>query len=373
MQPFRYQTIKIQTSSPGKRNYTLLKVGILGAAVCIVIFIGAAFYFYFKITKPLTSASHPQSFAVEQGDSLAEVASRLKEQKLIGSDLAFRWYAALRGLAGSVQAGDYELDSNMATSKILENLTAGQSLADEKTLTFLEGKTVKEYAMVLEKQKLTTSKNFLTAEKNFITSGYDFLSDRPQGADLQGYLFPDTYKFSADSAAEDILKKMLDNFDKKLNPELRAEIKRQGRSIFEIVIMASIVEGEVGRSVKEGTVISDDDRKKIAEERRLAAGVFYARLARRYPLESCATINYILGVKKAQLSVEDTKVESPYNTYQHAGLPPGPINNPGLDSILAAIYPTQSDYFYFLSKPGGEMVFSKTLDEHNANKAKYLK
>jgi UPF0755 protein len=149
---------------------------------------------------------------------------------------------------------------------------------------------------------------------------------------------------------------MLDNFNKKLSIKMREDIKKQGKTIFEIITLASIIEKEVSKE----------------EDRKIVAGIFYKRLKQGIHLESCATINYILGNNKKQLSFEDTRVESPYNTYLNKGLPPGPISNPGIFAIKAAIYPQETDYLFFLSKPTGETVFSKTFEEHNKNKRKWL-
>ncbi len=149
---------------------------------------------------------------------------------------------------------------------------------------------------------------------------------------------------------------MRENFNRKLDEELRDEIARQDKTIKEIIIMASLLEREV----------------PTYQDQRIVSGIFYQRLKTNYPLESCATIAYILGIDKWRYSIEDTRIESPYNSYLNIGLPPGPICNPGLSAIKAAIYPQENEYNFFLSKPNGETVFSKTLEEHNENKAKYL-
>jgi UPF0755 protein len=154
---------------------------------------------------------------------------------------------------------------------------------------------------------------------------------------------------------DDLLNTIFENFDSKIDDSLMAEIKRQGKSLHEIIIMASLIEKEV----------------KTYEDKKLVSGVLWNRESIGMPLQSCSTITYITG-KKA-VSTEDTKIDSPYNTYLYYGLPLGPISNPGLDSIKAAIYPKKSDYFYFLSTPEGETIFSKTLIEHNIAKEKYLK
>ena len=150
---------------------------------------------------------------------------------------------------------------------------------------------------------------------------------------------------------------MQDNFDKKITPELREEIQQQGKTIFEIVTMASLIEKEV--------------REK--EEKEIVSGILWKRLENKIPLQVDATITYITGKKTTKISKEETQIDSPYNTYKYLGLPPGPICNPGIDSIEAAIYPKSSEYWYYLSTAEGKVIFSKTLEEHNLAKAKYLK
>jgi UPF0755 protein len=185
----------------------------------------------------------------------------------------------------------------------------------------------------------------------------DFLKDAPADADLEGFLFPDTYRVFKNATAEDIVQKLLDNFNDKLTLDLRTDIAKQGKSIFDVITMASIIEKEV----------------KSPEDMKIVSGIFWQRTGDSYPLESCATLAYILGVNKKQYTYEDTKINSPYNTYQNAGLPPGPICNPGLAAIQAAIYPQTTDYHYFLTRPDtGATIFSKTYQEHLRNKAKYL-
>jgi UPF0755 protein len=149
-----------------------------------------------------------------------------------------------------------------------------------------------------------------------------------------------------------IIEKMLSNFSEKTNESLLVDAQKSGHSLLEIITMASIIEREAPNR---------DDQK-------IVSGIFWNRFSVNYPLQSCATINYILGTSKKRLSLEDTRIDSPYNTYLNKGLPPGPIANPGLSAISAAIYPKDSDYFYFQDNGKGEIIFSVTLEEHNKEK-----
>ncbi|MDP2741586.1 MAG: endolytic transglycosylase MltG, partial [bacterium] len=158
-------------------------------------------------------------------------------------------------------------------------------------------------------------------------------------------------------SAEDILKNILANFEKKLTPELKEAIALQKKSVFEIITMASIIEKEV----------------KTMDDKKIVSGILWKRRDSGMPLQVDATVNYITGKNHKSALIEDTKIDSFYNTYKYKGLPLGPISNPGIDSILSAVYPTESKYWYYLSAVSGETIFSETFREHNIAKAKYLK
>ncbi|MBN2854184.1 endolytic transglycosylase MltG [Patescibacteria group bacterium] len=192
---------------------------------------------------------------------------------------------------------------------------------------------------------------------------FDFLKSKPENLSLEGYLFPDTYRVFASSSPEEIVYRLLNNFDKKLSQEMRAEIKRQGKTIHEIITMASIIE-------KEAPILNQTN----AQDAKIISGIFWNRLKIGMALQTDATLSYIFEDKKPAHSGAELKVESPYNSYLYRGLPPGPIANPGLIAIEAAIYPAQTDYFYFLTPlDGAQVYYAKTYQEHLNNKYKYLK
>ena len=189
------------------------------------------------------------------------------------------------------------------------------------------------------------------------SDNYDFLRDKPKYVGLEGYLFADTYRFRPSSSPEEVVIKLLDNFGRQLNTKMRQDIENQGKTIYQIVTMASLLEKEV-RSEKDMKIVSD---------------IFWRRIKNGQRLESCATLAYILGKNKPQYSYEETRIDSPYNTYVNDGLPPGPIGSPSLKAIRAAIYPTSNNYNFFLTRPdNGETIFSRNFEEHKANKTKYL-
>lgn len=251
--------------------------------------------------------------------------------------------------------------------------------AAEIKITLIEGWNTKEIADYLDSQqnrdpaRIVSSREFLEAEKKFDPSSYPLLASKPASADLEGFLFPDTYFIpkaapAAETLSGIIIKKALDNFSLKFTAQMQEQAKTEGYSIYQIITLASIIEKETGRNA-----VTDQQKKALNDERGIIAGIFYNRLKAGMPLQSDATVNYITGKNSPSVSDQDTKIDSPYNTYLYKGLPPGPIANPSLSSIMAALYPTASNYLYFLHKqPSGEPVYSATYEEHLKNKQKYL-
>jgi UPF0755 protein len=338
-----------------------LIVGIL-----LITGIGLGNYSY-QISTPLQKIAEKQKFIIEKGEGVNRISQNLKKQKIIRSMWNFEVYVWLEKMGKKFQAGEYFLSPSMNIKEITKILTSGEIIPNQKTIKIIEGWNYKEIGKYLENKMNISKEDFFSVTYDLQWENkYDFLKDNPwinkvgtvykPPLQIEGYLFPDTYQIYKDANSEDIIKKMLDNFNKKLSIKMREDIKKQGKTIFEIITLASIIEKEVSKE----------------EDRKIVAGIFYKRLKQGIHLESCATINYILGNNKKQLSFEDTRVESPYNTYLNKGLPPGPISNPGIFAIKAAIYPQETDYLFFLSKPTGETVFSKTFEEHNKNKRKWL-
>jgi len=314
------------------------------------------FYFVYDINKPLPDLTEPKVLVVEKGDGVNQVAFKLKDRDILAQTFNFETLLWLRKQENKLQAGEYKLEPGISAKELANTLVTGNALPQEIQITIPEGFTSKDIEKRLVEKGLATQETFANAIKNYrsnFSGQEDYGKTLPS---LEGYLFPDTYKFYKDASIEEIINKMLSNFDKKLTTDLRDEIKSQGKSIHETIIMASIIEKEV-RDVNE--------MKKVAS-------VFYNRLAINMPLESDATVNYATGKSRRQATYEDIKIDSPYNTYRYKGLPAGPISNPGLNAIRAAIYPETTDYYYFLSPENGSTIFSKTLEEHNLAKAKYL-
>ncbi|MBI5466855.1 MAG: endolytic transglycosylase MltG [Candidatus Kerfeldbacteria bacterium] len=331
------------------------------AALVTAVFVVAGTWWWMaaRVGHAAGSSSTATTFVVSEGEQLRSVAVRLESERLIQSAPAWTLYTILQGQRSAILAGSYELDPTMTGREILATLT--KPLKDtEVKVTIPEGLTNQEVAALLEKSEVIAATNFMAAvsvkdSREILTKEYAFLLDKPATADLQGYLFPDTYRFFKHSSASDVLQKFLDNFDARVSTSLRQSAQAQGRTLFEELTMASILEKEL---------TTDADRA-------MGADVFWKRLAIGMPLQSDATVNFVTGKSKLQPSNADTNVDSPYNTYQNKGLPPGPINNPGISALRAAINPTSNPYYYYLTA-GGKTYFSKTLEEHNEYKRRYL-
>jgi len=299
-------------------------------------------------------------FLVKRGEGIKEISNNLKKQDLIQSTFLFRLYALIRGVAGNLQAGEYLLSSSMNIPEIVKKISSGDIIKEQ--ITIIEGWNLRDIGWYFEDRGMFQTEELfelvgdLAKSKDFSLE-FGFLKDKPKNLGLEGYLFPDTYEINKGIPLEEIVRKILKNFDRKLTPRLREEINRQGKTIFEIVTMASLLEKEV----------------KTKEDKELVSGILWKRLETGMPLQVDATITYITGKKTTKISIEETQINHPYNTYKYLGLPPGSICNPGLESILAAMYPKSSQYWYYLSIPEGKTIFSKTLEEHNYAKAKYLK
>jgi len=205
-------------------------------------------------------------------------------------------------------------------------------------LTFIEGWDAKDYGKYLKEQGLGEEDSVDLTEK-------------------EGYLFPDTYIFNKNYPLKTLIKMMTDNFEQKVTSEMRQEIQKQGKSLASIITVASLVEAEANTK----------------EDRPLVADIIWRRLAVGMPLQLDSTVNYVTGGKNPAISLKDQTIDSPYNTYKFKGLPPGPINNPGLEAIKATIYPVKNSYWYFLTGTDGKMYYAKNLEGHNLNKIKYLK
>ena len=312
--------------------------------------------------NPSDSSKH--SFVVHEGESAARIADRLQTEGLIEDARSFRWMADLQGLASDLSAGEYELSPSMRPSEILAALAEGKTKANP-LVTFPEGWRAEEIAERLAARGIGTSDQFMTVVKQGQSSN-PVLRDRPPGSSLEGYLFPESYAVDEKTTPDSMTERMVAQFDESFTPEMRRKAAALGMTVHQVVILASVIEREA----------------VIPSERPLMAGVFYNRLKAGMPLQSDPTVQYAVatadpeshvkyGWWKKDLTEADLQIDSPYNTYMYPGLPAGPICDPGLASLMAAVGPTQTDYYYFVARPDGSHAFAKTLEEHNANVLQY--
>lgn len=315
--------------------------------ICFLIFV---VIFWWQIRISLDPTREMVVFKVEKGQSAKTIADNLVKAGLIDKPFIFRLYAYFSLSQYALKPGEYELSPNMPIRDIADTLIFGGT--NEVLITIPEGFTLKQIEDRLVAVKLIQPGELVNYR---FTVSPLILFDKPKTAPLEGYLFPDTYRFFKDAVLSDIVSKMVVNLDSKLTSELKLAIKNSSYSTFQVLTMASLIEKEVK---------SDSDRE-------IVSGILWKRLKAGIPLQVDATLVYITGRK--EISDADKKINSPYNTYYYRGLPKGPIANPGLSAIKAAIYPKANPYWYYLSAKDGTTIFSKTLEEHNRNKVMYLK
>lgn len=328
----------------------LIVLFIVGVLILVGVWIGQGIY----LPRQLYSEDQIV-FNIEKGQGLQEISANLKKAGIIKSEVLSNLFVLARGVQGKLQAGKYILTTSMNIPEIINKLSSGDNIKEE--ITIIEGWTLKDIAWYFENKGIFGAEEFFeTANKDF-SDEFEFLREKSEKVGLEGYLFPDTYEIVPELEIREIVRKMLQNFDEKVTPELREEIVSQGKTLFEVIIMASILEKEV----------------KTYEDRQITAGILWKRLRMGWPLQVDATLTYLTGKESLNLTKDDLKIDSPYNTYKYYGLPLGPICNPGLESIRAAIYYKENPYWFYLTTSEGETIFSETLEEHNLARFNYLK
>ena len=302
-----------------------------------------------------TGASGPQTkvvISIPRGATGTQVADLLKEKGVIRSAFVFRLLIKLRHLAGIFKAGEYNLTTNMAVSDVIDALKQGPFL-ESVTVTFPEGLTMAQTGARAAEALGMSQEDFINAAKSgtFVLAPY-----LPAGTkSVEGFLFPQTYDFLQDTTPAQLIQRLLGEFKKECQALPWSKVSSLGISDFQAVIVASMIEREA----------------KFQADRPLVAAVIYNRLKKGMPLQIDATVEYALGTYKAKLTYADLQVKSPYNTYLHTGLPPGPIASPGLASIAAALDPASVDYLYYVADSSGHNHYASTYQEFLQLKAKY--
>lgn len=285
---------------------------------------------------------------IPEGALPYEIYDILEEEDVIENEELFAIIA--RGSASKFTSGYHTFEKNMAYTKIIAELKKPGQMGKTQMITFPEGYELREFALLLQEKGIKNADDFIkAANKKY---DFKFLPPRKDGY-LEGFLFPDTYSISPEMTSENIIYMMLKRFDEVYTDKFRQRAKELNMTTLEVITLASIIEREAA----------------VKNERALVSSVFHNRLkSDKYPyLQSCATVQYILEERRDILTNADIAIDSPYNTYKYKGLPPGPIASPGAACIEAALYPADTDYYFFVANGDGTQTFSKTFEEHMAS------
>lgn len=314
---------------------------IIISALTVILLITTHIYTF--LYTPPSKERTPKTVFISHGASFSIIARELERQAVISDAGKFSLLAKFNGAITKIKAGEYEFTTSMLPSEVLDMIVTGQ--VKDYTVTIPEGYTIKEIAMVLDNINIVDKNDFLTkaADAAFAASiGID-------GSSVEGYLFPDTYRFTKGMAADEIIRRMVQRFDKVYGEIVYKKPTWLKMSKKQIIALASIIEKETGAGI----------------ERPLISAVFHNRIKKRMRLESDPTVIYGIKNFNGNLTRKDLLAKTPYNTYQIYGLPPGPIANPGRASLEAAIAPSNVPYIFFVSKNNGSHYFSRNLKEHN--------
>lgn len=328
-------------------NRAIRLAGVAMAAVAL-----AAYWGFQWMLRPVSDASRPSQPAIidiPDGMTLRQLGARLERERLIRSQLAFVLLGKLLGADRRLQAGEYAVHAGMRPADMLTDFMSGHVVLYPVTIP--EGYTIVELAQVFAQHGVADPEALinLAHDRDFIRSlGIDAPS-------LEGYLFPDTYKFPRHTTPDQILKEMVKGLRSVITPVLQQRAREIRMTLHEVLTLASVIEKETS----------------VAQERELISSVFHNRLRHGIPLQSDPTVIYGLESFDGNIRRKDLESRSPYNTYRFRGLPPGPIANPGLGAIRAALYPAPTKYLYFVSRNDGTHQFSATLAEHNRAVDKY--
>ncbi len=358
-------------NSSGSACYTArMKKLLLVVLIAGLIIYGHSAYTQLYRSGPADSSTE---ITVQAGATARSIAQELRAKGLIKSEWLFVAYARFADVQHKLIAGVYVVPGGSSIKNIASILTQGQVRRSDLVVTVKEGQSIRDIATMFEyngiamREEITetfglpaldyrTISNDQLKAPNY-SADYPVLASKPSYLSYEGYIFPDTYFLDKDHPVESFKQKAFTNLASKITPELEAEMKRQGKTLHEVLTLASIVEKEAPKG-----------------DWATVAGVFYNRLKINMGLQSDPTVNYITGKVTDRPSLDDTANVSPWNTYKYRGLPPGPICNPGLEAIKAVLYPEVHDYYYFLNPPGGgHLIYAKSFEAHKANREKYLK
>lgn len=343
-----------------KRRNRPIKFMIWGFLLLLLIVGGSASYVYSQLQPPDANGSATVQVTIPSGSSVREIGEILQTEGLIKNATFFSLYVRMQDKGNRLQAGNYHFQSGQSISTLLESMASGEVVLQTTRFTIPEGWNVEQIATGLANKGIVDKMKFLQEVNKGDFTDFAFVKSIPnkQGRKyrLEGYLFPETYEVKKGASEHEVIAKMLSQFQKEVKPEWTAQLQKRNISLDDAVTLASIVEREV----------------VVDEERPVVAGVFFNRIRDNWMLQSCATVQFILGKQRDRITFDDLKIESPYNTYLNPGLPPGPIASPGRASLAAVVQPANHDFFFFVTKKDGTSghYFSRTLEEHMSRDAK---
>lgn len=335
-------------------------MGFLRVIIVLGVVIGGFALWFHSALQPVnvTDAAR-QIVEIPKGFSTEQIAQLLEEKGIIKSSLAFRLYAKWQGMENKLQAGSFVLTPSLNADALVSALS--NAVAKESAITIPEGFTVDQIDALLAGRGLIKPGEFSECARTCDLSAFSFLPKRAglaaRGGNVEGYLFPDTYFVLTDGfTAESFMKRLLQTFQSRVVTGLADDIAASGKPLHDLITMASLIEEEAA---------SDEERPTIS-------GILWKRDDAPMSLGVDAAVRYILSKPSADITASDLKIDSPYNLRKYPGLPPGPIANPGIASIRAAMHPKDSPYWYYLHGSDGVIRYAETNDGHNENKRKYL-
>ena len=326
-------------------------VHFLTETIAISVLSGMLIYYAIVLLWPQGNIDELAEIYISKGSTLIDVSAELYDKKVINNKSSFILAVKILGYEKDIPAGKFNIVNTSTNYSLINNLI--NSVNVSMKVTILEGWSIDEIAKKLHTSIKIDKKSFINASQNEnLLKKWDVNSDS-----FEGYLFPNTYQFTEHETATEIINKMVSEYKKNITKKMRDRMSKMDLTENEVLTLASIIEGEA---------IYDSERPRIS-------GVYHNRLNKGMRLQADPTIQYIINDSPRRLLNKDLKIKSPYNTYLNHGLPPGPINNPGIESIKAAIYPEEIDFLYFVAKGDGYHTFSKTEKEHNRAKRAFQK
>jgi UPF0755 protein len=331
--------------------------------IFLLVMLGTGIFVYRGIYSSLLS-DDKITFEIKEGESVSSLIQKLKEQKVISSDFLLKQYLKFTGADTKIKAGLFEISPPITIEKIVAALQIEGK--NERNITIIPGWDLGDIAKYFEAEGIASSTEFfaLTGHPGVfgratssLESEFSLLKNKPN-VSLEGYLSPETYRVYKGEDLYSILKRLLDQREKDFTTQMLQDIQSQGKSVHEILTLASILEKEVKTS---------EDRKKVAD-------LFWRRIDAGMGLQADSTVHYLSGREGDVFTkAKERQIDSLWNTYKYRDLPPGPISNPSISSIMAAIYPTPNNAVYFLTDSAGTVHYARTLAEHNKNVEKYLR